>query len=96
MYTRTCYPAYFPVPVEDSYYSVAQKDDELQKIEDEMELFLAEKASRETPMLSDVPIMDSGAAGTVCPKEYAKHVARRWSPGTRRRSGPRWATETRP
>ncbi len=27
-------------------------------------------------MPSDVPIMDRGAAAPVCPKEYAKNVAR--------------------
>jgi hypothetical protein len=47
-----------------------------------MQIFLFESNAvqfqarkREVRMVSDVPIMDSGAAGTVCPKEYAKDMA---------------------
>ena len=42
-----------------------------------MQLFLVEKEARrmEVPMITDVPIMDSGAAGTMCPKRYAENLA---------------------
>ena len=31
---------------------------------------LAERERETVPMVSDIPIMDSGAAGTVCPKRW--------------------------